>query len=85
MALVRAVGGQPGALSVEQAPGPGRDGWEREVRVDAGEPLVGRLGRRLTGPMGRSGEKHGIDIPALDRYPVGVPRPPEPDARDRRP
>ena len=83
----RAVGGQPGALSVEQAPGPGRDGWEREreVRVDAGEPLVGRPGRQPAGPMGQSGEKHGIDIPAPVRYPVGVPRPPEPEARERRP
>ena len=53
--------------------------------VDAGEPLVGRLGRQLAGPMGQSEEKHGIDIPALDRYPVGMPRPPEPEARDRRP
>ena len=85
MALVRAVGGQPGALSVEQAPGPGRHGWEREVCVDAGEPPVGVLGPQSIGPMDRSEKKQGTDIPPLDRYPVGVPRPPEPEARHRRP
>ena len=85
MALVRAVGGQPGALSVKQAPGPGRHGWEREVCVDAGERPVGWLGRQRIGPMGRSEEKHRTDIPPLDRYPVGAPHPPEQEVRDRRP
>ncbi|MDE0083294.1 MAG: hypothetical protein OXT72_11675 [Gammaproteobacteria bacterium] len=70
---------------MQQAPGPGRHGWEREACVDAGEPLVGRLGRQRIGPMGQSEKKQGIDIPPLDRYPVGVPRPPEPEARNRRP
>ena len=53
--------------------------------VDAGEPPVGVLSPQSIGPMGRSEKKQGTDIPPLDRYPVGVPRPPEPEARHRRP